>query len=165
MTIKGFETRHRSFSKQLQLKTNNQYKSYSIHSAECTWEPLANLGNDMVKEFETELKEKNKEKRRSKLEKSLVRRNSVGSSRKNSTDDETASDSRDSVDNAYGFDKGLEPETIIGATDANGSLEFLIKWRNCDDRELVPAKVANARCPQMVIRFYEQHFEWKTDGL
>ena len=65
----------------------------------------------------------------------------------------------------YGFDRGLEPETIIGATDANGSLEFLIKWRNCDDRELVPAKVANARCPQMVIRFYEQHFEWKTDGL
>lgn len=43
----------------------------------------------------------------------------------------------------------MEPEKILGATDAGGELMFLIKWKNTNDADVVPAKVANVKCPQV----------------
>jgi len=60
-----------------------------------------------------------------------------------------------------GFDRNLEAEKICGATACNGDLMFLIKWKGVNSADLVPAKLANVKCPQVVIRFYETQISLK----
>lgn len=54
-----------------------------------------------------------------------------------------------------GFDNGDVPEKILGSTYARGFLEFLMKWKGQDKDTMVKAKIANQKCPQVVILFYE----------
>ncbi|XP_051574436.1 chromobox protein homolog 3b [Myxocyprinus asiaticus] len=53
-----------------------------------------------------------------------------------------------------------EPDCIIGSTDRQGELMFLIKWKNTDEVALLSAREASQRWPQMVINFYEDKLTW-----
>lgn len=66
-------------------------------------------------------------------------------------------------DKASPFETGLEPDKIIGATDVNGELAFLVQWKNSNKAMLIPSKLARQKCPQLVIDFYEQRLTWHTD--
>lgn len=61
-----------------------------------------------------------------------------------------------------GFRRGLSAESIVGATNATGQIEFLIKWRNTNEVQMVPAEEANVFCPLLVIKFYEERLKWRT---
>ncbi|KAJ8354455.1 hypothetical protein SKAU_G00220220 [Synaphobranchus kaupii] len=54
----------------------------------------------------------------------------------------------------------LEPERIIGSTDRQGELMFLVKWKGTEEVALLSAREASARWPQVVITFYEEKLTW-----
>ena len=53
-------------------------------------------------------------------------------------------------DKPRGFARGLKPEKIIGATNEPGELFFLIKWQGSEEADLVAAKDANVKIPQVI---------------
>lgn len=81
--------------------------------------------------------------------------------RRHSTRDETPSECSErgedsSVSNgACGFERGLEPEKILGADNQSGRLLFLMQWKGTSLTEFVAATEAKEKCPQLVIEFYE----------
>lgn len=77
----------------------------------------------------------------------------------NMTEDEETATKQKNV----GFNYGHKPDTILGASDSTGTLEFLIKWKGFDKATLVPASIANKKCPQHVIQFYESRLSWHSD--
>uniref|UniRef100_A0A8C5SD53 Chromobox 5 n=1 Tax=Laticauda laticaudata TaxID=8630 RepID=A0A8C5SD53_LATLA len=123
-----------------------------------TWEPEKNLDcPELIAEFMKKYK-KMKEGENKPREKSegTKRKSSLA----NNTEEIKAKKKRESTDIARGFERGLEPEKIIGATDSCGDLMFLMKWKDTDEADLVLAKEANVKCPQIVIAFYEERLTW-----
>uniref|UniRef100_M3ZMX1 Chromobox protein homolog 1-like n=1 Tax=Xiphophorus maculatus TaxID=8083 RepID=M3ZMX1_XIPMA len=120
-----------------------------------TWEPEENLDcPDLIAEYMQKHKEREEKKKESKRK---------ASSEASGDAEERASKKRkEEGDKARGFGRGLQPERIIGATDSSGELMFLMKWKNSDEADLVPAKEANVKCPQVVISFYEERLTWHS---
>ncbi|XP_026757021.1 chromobox protein homolog 1-like [Galleria mellonella] len=147
-----------------------KWKGYK--EEESTWEPEENLDcEELIKTFEDNRKEKEKSKKSEDRGKKRVRESSEetsGTGRKgratsvSSVEEHKDKKERKDDKSKSGFDKGLKAEKIIGASDATGELMFLIKWADSDEAELVPAKVANIKCPQQVIAFYEERLTWHT---
>ena len=51
----------------------------------------------------------------------------------------------------------MKPDKIIGATNEPGELFFLIKWQGSEEADLVAAKEANVKIPQ--VNEYEYNVE------
>ncbi|KAL2080434.1 hypothetical protein ACEWY4_024227 [Coilia grayii] len=125
--------------------------------ADNTWEPEENLDcPELIAAFHT-------------AQKGVVEKTTPppdSNKRKPSTDepetDETKAKKKKESEKPRGFARNLEPERIIGATDSSGELMFLMKWKDSDEADLVPAREANVRCPQVVISFYEERLTWHS---
>jgi len=117
---------------------------------ENTWEPQENLDcPDIISAYEDRSEKKKEEKKRKK------EAETSGGKKKQKVVEEEDNKPR-------GFDRGLQPERIIGATDSSGELMFLMKWKDSDEADLVPARQANVKCPPIVIQFYEERLTWHT---
>ncbi|UJR21967.1 hypothetical protein I4U23_025035 [Adineta vaga] len=117
---------------------------------ENTWEPEMNLDcPELIADYH-------------KRSKKSLEPSELPDSNKRVTQESTTNDAAKKVkrSNEFGYGKGLEIEKILGATDVYGELMFLIKWQATDKPELVPARIANVRSPQHVIRFYEDRLTW-----
>jgi len=130
-----------------------KWKGYS--NDDNTWEPEENLDcPDLISEFEENRKRKEQAKKDDKKRKTISTPAEDKKPAKKKQNDEDKK--------PQGFDRGLEPERIIGATDSSGELMFLMKWKGTDEADLVPAKKANIICPQIVIQFYEERLTWHS---
>lgn len=56
-----------------------------------------------------------------------------------------------------GFDRGLNVDEIVGATNDPGELFFFVKWHGVNEIELIHVSIANQKCPHAVNTFCEQH--------
>jgi len=142
-----------------------KWKGYT--EADNTWEPVENLDcPEMIAEFEEKWKKEQILKGEQKGDKSDKKRKLNGSEPADAPakkkQEATVEEALKKDDRPRGFDRGFEPDRIIGATDSGGELMFLIKWKGCDEADLVASKVANVRCPQVVIKFYEERLTWHT---
>lgn len=121
-----------------------------------TWEPQDNLDcPDLIAEYMQKHHKDKEEKKKKEKRKSTADSGDAG-------DDKAAKRKKEEGEKARGFGRGLQPERIIGATDSSGELMFLMKWKNSDEADLVPAKEANVKCPQVVISFYEERLTWHS---
>jgi len=118
-----------------------------FNDSDNTWEPVENLDcPELIEEFERTLSESNSPKRKLELEPTNKKKKIVDLQEKDAL--------------PRGFERGLIPEKILGATDSKGELMFLMKWKNSDEADLVPSRIANTKCPQVVIKFYEERLMW-----
>jgi len=141
-------------NKDLNLKADNNRANDSVKAIE----------NLVSNQKEVKESEKLKKKEKNKNEKKENKKRSVGPEGGKSKK-KLKADEEETVDSVKGFDRKLEAERICGATESMGELMFLIKWKGENCADLVPAKLANAKCPQIVINFYERNLIFKESLL
>lgn len=141
-----------------------KWKGYP--ESESTWEPVEHLDcPDLIQEFEDKLKKKKDEKPNEKTRdekpgpsKKKRASTSTGSTSKEETKKEDDGPSKTKAkkvekvepsakveDVPKGFDRKLEPDKIIGATDSSGALMFLMKWKGKIGKALLIVITGGAR--------------------
>ncbi|XP_076004701.1 chromobox protein homolog 3b isoform X2 [Genypterus blacodes] len=134
--------------------------------AENTWEPEDNLDcPELIEEFlkNLQLSDENEEEfiPKEEMTEQETEISCMQQSRTLRGDGDTLEpDDEWQLESPANLDAYPEPECIIGSTDRQGELMFLVKWKNSDDVALLSAYEASARCPQVVIDFYEQKLTW-----
>lgn len=66
------------------------------------------------------------------------------------------------INKPRGYDRGLEIEKICGSTDCTGTLQFLVKWHQCDELDLIQASEIADNDPNFLILFYEERCPLNT---
>lgn len=90
-------------------------------------------------------------------------KNSSGPGKHKENDVKAESEEDEIEEGKTGFDMGYVPEKIIGATDQDGQLLFLVQWKGKNKAQLVASKVVRKHCPDLVIDFYEARLTWQQD--
>ncbi|XP_055232931.1 chromobox protein homolog 1-like [Gorilla gorilla gorilla] len=122
-----------------------------------TWESEENLDClDLIAEF------LQSQKTTHETDKSEGGKHKADSDSEDKGEESKPKEKKEESEKPRGFARGLEPERIIGATDSSGEVMFLMKWKNSDEADLVPAKEASVKCPQVVISFYEERLTWHS---
>ncbi|XP_018308648.1 uncharacterized protein [Mycetomoellerius zeteki] len=103
-----------------------------------------------------EIEQKSKTIRKGKSKTKINSDTDVKAERDSCADETMKDDSR-----VQGFKRELEADKILGSADDNGKLMYLMQWKGTDAVDMVSANEANAKCPQIVIRFYEERITWK----
>lgn len=63
----------------------------------------------------------------------------------------------------HGFDRGLEPKKVLGATRLDGKLLLLMQWNGSADADLIPADEVYTRCPQLALDFYLERLKFADE--
>jgi hypothetical protein len=128
-----------------------KWKNYG--ESENTWESANSfLCPDLVQEYEEKCEKKETKEVKKVRKESDDSESTIQTINENEKEKEEIKTSEDS----------LIAEEILGAGPIDGELNFLVKWKNTDDADIVPAKIANVKYPQHVIKFYEKRLNWKN---
>lgn len=140
-----------------------KWKGYS--EDENTWEPKENLEcPELIAEFERNWEKKQEEKAKCAKKSKVVSDDDPKEKKKKRSTEPMKSHTqpKPEINKLNGFERGLKPERIIGATDTSGELMFLMKWEGTDEADLVRSVDARSKCPQLIIEFYEKHLTWNN---
>lgn len=55
-----------------------------------------------------------------------------------------------------GFDRGLEIDSIVGATNNKDGTFYLVKWKDCDEFDLLPSNEISEKMPDFIIEYHEE---------
>jgi len=123
-----------------------KWKNYNSPEDD-TWEPRENLegAETEIRKFEQALEIRGGKKHGTKRKENP--RESPAAEKKAKTDKD---------DRPRGFARGLQAEKIIGSNGDPFRMLFAVKWKGSEEVDLIPAKEANVKIPQMVIKYYEE---------
>jgi len=58
------------------------------------------------------------------------------------------------------FKNGYEAEKIVGAITIDDRINFLVKWKNRIECDLIGSSTAREKCPHLILNFYERNIRW-----